>query len=369
MKRKLAVKRLSASDLTFFDTHFRETAGTKQKAFNLDSSVFINQLYPGLRVQSNRIPINLSIYGPGLNGLHNLQRKILKQQKNWRLNGELIYGPPEDENRYAILAVGDYAIFEFFGESVPDSAQLYLIAQRNLEDTKLFALLNSAFEAAFTARSSMALLDEDQLRKIIQTAALVPHHPVIGILDSDTLEDLVQGGIEGFHKIIARRGRRGISKEEFIKARQAAEEVGQFGEELVNSHLERQKSLGIIEDFLWASDANPISPYDFVILKNSNPVTYIDAKSTRGKFENPIHISIAELECMVNQGVVYDIYRVHSIKEERAKLRIISNMKSYAETVLAALRHLPAGTTADGISTAPNILRFDEDQEISISSE
>ena len=89
MNRKIAIKRLSASDLTFFEHQFRNTAGTKQKAFNLDRAVFDDELYPSLplAIGNDRVPINLSIFGPGLEGLHNLQRKILKQQKNWRLNG------------------------------------------------------------------------------------------------------------------------------------------------------------------------------------------------------------------------------------------------------------------------------------------
>ena len=133
MNRRIALKRLSASDLTLFEYHFRQTSGTKQKAFNLDKSVFIDRLYPSLpeTVGSGRVQVDLSIYGPGLAGLDNLQRKILKQQKNWRFDGELIYNPPEEEDRYNVLSKGDFAIFDFMGEVEPRAARMYLIAQED----------------------------------------------------------------------------------------------------------------------------------------------------------------------------------------------------------------------------------------------
>jgi len=48
MSRKLAVKRLTTSDLTFFEWHFKNRPAGKQKAINLNADVF-NELYPTLR--------------------------------------------------------------------------------------------------------------------------------------------------------------------------------------------------------------------------------------------------------------------------------------------------------------------------------
>jgi hypothetical protein len=61
MKRRITLKRLSASDLTLFEHHFKNTPGAKQKAFNLDASILIDKLYPGLPdsadiIKDGRIP-------------------------------------------------------------------------------------------------------------------------------------------------------------------------------------------------------------------------------------------------------------------------------------------------------------------------
>ena len=48
MMDKLALKRLTASDLTFFEWQFKNRNAGNQKAINLNADVFSNQLYPAL---------------------------------------------------------------------------------------------------------------------------------------------------------------------------------------------------------------------------------------------------------------------------------------------------------------------------------
>ncbi|MEM0941187.1 MAG: hypothetical protein AAGI25_15585 [Bacteroidota bacterium] len=114
MSRKLALKRLTGSDLTLFEWQFRTINKGNQKSINLNANIFVEKLYPLLPQladeKDGRIPIDLSIYGPGLNRLDNLQRKIIKGEtyKNWRLNGEFIYNRPETPDRYNILKEGDF---------------------------------------------------------------------------------------------------------------------------------------------------------------------------------------------------------------------------------------------------------------------
>src|SRR5690349_10097613 len=126
MPRKLALKRLTASDLTLFKWHFQNHPAGKQKAFNLDANVLVGRLFPQLGepalVPHPRYPLGLYLYGPGLAPANNLQRKILKQQKNWRLNGELIDNPVENPELYNVLAPGDFALFEFSDGAVPTTA-------------------------------------------------------------------------------------------------------------------------------------------------------------------------------------------------------------------------------------------------------
>src|SRR5438445_3381780 len=113
MPRRLAVKRLTASDLTFFEYQVRTRDVGNQKAINLNADVFIDQLYPVLPdyavETAGRIPIDLSVYGPNAAPLHDLQRKIVKfgSYKNWRLNGEFVHNPDDSPERYNSLEPGD----------------------------------------------------------------------------------------------------------------------------------------------------------------------------------------------------------------------------------------------------------------------
>ena len=99
MLDKLALKRLTASDLTFFEWHFRNHNAGNQKAINLNADVFIDQLYPALdaivRDRHNKLGIDLWIAGPGAADPVNLQRKIIKgaAYKNWRLDGGVCLQP------------------------------------------------------------------------------------------------------------------------------------------------------------------------------------------------------------------------------------------------------------------------------------
>src|SRR5438552_8409291 len=101
MNRKIAIKRLTKSDLTFFIWHFENMSAGNQKAINLNSDIFVDTLYPGIQEaalkQDNRFPLNLYISGPSSAEAINLQRKIVKgpAYKNWRLDGEFVRDDPE----------------------------------------------------------------------------------------------------------------------------------------------------------------------------------------------------------------------------------------------------------------------------------
>lgn len=365
MKQRIALKRLSASDLTLFEHHFRNTAGTKQKAFNLDRAVFIDLLYPGLPdsldVSRDRIPLDLSIYGPGLAGLHNLQRKILKQQKNWRLNGELIYNPPDEVKRYEPLQKGDFAIISFAGETAPQSARIFLVAQSVPEDEKLHAELEGRYTRDMSARKSMEIIGPDELVALIGSLDLPDSHPVLDLADAGLLEDAVQGGSDGLRRLRRRRSKRGVGRDEFERARKSAEAVGRLGEEILNAALEQDFAEGRIPGFIWEADINAVAPYDFLILDGDTVIRSIDAKSTSGEFTNHIHVSVAELDEMVNGGRPYDLYRLYSVRDNSALCRIAKNVGVFAESVLKSLEMLPVGVTVDSVSINPRNLQFGEE--------
>src|SRR5438874_2342968 len=98
MTSKLALKRLTASDLTFFEWQFRHLGVGGQKSINLNADVFVDRLFPAVSEATRptgRIPIDLWIFGPGARSSINLQRKIIKggTYKNWRLDGEFVVNP------------------------------------------------------------------------------------------------------------------------------------------------------------------------------------------------------------------------------------------------------------------------------------
>lgn len=371
MKRKVALKRLSASDLTIFEHHYRTTSGTKQKAINLDVDVFIKQLYPGLAGKSDgshaRIPLDLSVFGPGSAGLHNIQRKILKQDKNWRLNGELIYGPPENEHRYDQLVRGDYVILDFQGDTEPKSARAYLVAQTVPEDTTLHAALEAKYASAFSARKGMEIVDLDEITVLIGALSLTDNHPILDLTETDALEDAVQGGFVGVTEIRKRRQARGISREEFEQARRRAEQNGAHGEELLNAWLQAEFESGRIKGFRWESQQNPLAPYDFALTDGSSDVRKIDAKSTGGGFNNSIHVSIAELLEMKDCGLPYDLYRLYALDGATARMRVARDVGRFAVVILRFLAGLPKGVTVDGISIDPRTLDFDQEIVIDLS--
>jgi hypothetical protein len=135
MPLKLALKKLTQSDLTFFRWHFLNHPAGNQKAINLNADVFIDALYPGLQAVADRnqgrILVALHIFGPGLEQELTLARKIVKfgSYKNWRLNGEFIDNPIDSPSRFNLLATNDFVLFDFADDDVPRTIRMILIAR------------------------------------------------------------------------------------------------------------------------------------------------------------------------------------------------------------------------------------------------
>jgi len=363
MPRKLALKRLTASDLTLFKWHFQNLDIGNQKAFNLDRSVLVGSLYPQLGepslVPQPRYPLDLYLYGPGLAPANNLQRKILKQKKNWRLNGELIDNPVESPELYNVLAPGDFALFEFAGDVTPTTANVVLISGVLPEDLKLHAELGRRF-----ADGSMWVLDDELVQEVLSEASPPAGHPLYDWADTSLLEDAALGGAAGAEAINVRRGSRSITPEDFMRARRIAEATGVAGEEFLNVHFERERELGAIEDFEWTASINAVSLFDFRVTANGGEVRLVDAKSTTGPFTNPIHLSFGELHKAVHGPESYDIYRLYRVSGDRAEMRIARSIGPRLRPVLEVFRSLPDKVRVDGLSVQPDLLNFSEEEII-----
>lgn len=367
MSRKLFVKRLTASDLTFFEWHFKNRSAGKQKAINLNANIFIDKLYPNLpeyiQTQANsKIPLDISIYGPGIEDEYNLQRKIVKgsSYKNWRLNGEFVTNPDENNERFNILEPGDFVIFEFDGISVPVSAKAIFVASKHSLDTSLHASIES-----FLCQSKMESLTLLDIKTIINKSVIVSEHPINELILDDALEDFAQGGIQGLNKLLSRPLGRRISPADIRKAKETAEANGRRGEEFVNAYLASQKNVGNILDYYWKSNENPVSVYDFSLTLLDGSKVLIDAKSTGTNFSLPFHISLGELRRMV-EAERYDIYRVFGMDQDHAKLRIAECVKDFARTILEVFKELPEGIYPDSVSVEPSSLYFEKEIDIQI---
>jgi hypothetical protein len=361
---KLALKKLTASDLTLFEWQFRHRNAGNQKAINLNADVFIDALFPALpALGSDRLPIDLYLYGPAGKGELNLQRKIIKggAYKNWRLNGEMIHNPDDDSVRFNALAEGDIAILEFNEGISPSQARCVFIAAALTEDAPLHVAL-----APLLQYRSMTQISERRLEALVREARIPSDHSVHALLLDADLEDASQGGVEAIRHLRRRRGTRRIQRADLLDARRRAEENGHRGEELINGFLQRKVDSGQYESFEWASSTNAVSPFDFLVRDGVAAPEHVEVKSTSGQFERPMHVSLSEIQEMAERER-YTLYRIYNLTEIGADLRIALNLRAFGQSILDALRYLPAGVSADGVTVTPDVLSFGEIVHLSVT--
>lgn len=370
MPDRLALKRLTRSDLTLFEAKYRTLNAGNQKAINLNADIFVDALFPNVPViapsQGNEIPLPISIFGPEGKGEDRLTRKIIKNPsyKNWRLDGEYIINPENDPTRYDTLQQYDLAIMSFDGISVPISLKLYLISQTGPADSALYNELVLLLQSR-----SMISLSPHDLRAAIDRARTAPDHPVLSLVSDPVLESAVEdaafGGEVGA-RTLRTHGRR-ISAADLEKARANAGQIGRDGEGLINALFQNKITAGELLSADWIADYNAISSYDFHIVASSGESSRIDVKSTGGPFENSIHISMAELLEAATGPERYDIYRVYELNAEGGKLRIARDVREFAKAVIDSLNALPVGVRCDGFSVGVSATGLTWDAEMHIS--
>ena len=363
MMEKIAIKKLTHSDLTFFQCYYSNQGDkpSKQKALNLNSDVLVGELYPELKKSTadTKIPVSLHIYGPGLEDAHVLQRKILKSKgsKNWRLNGELIYSPEDNPERYKDLKPDDIAIMGFDGEVLPSIVFIDFLARSIEEDKTLYTEIDGFIN------SKMQKIDIEQLREIVTRAQPPTHHPVYRFLLDEDLIAAVEGDADAVLRVYKNSGTV-MTSEELTTSKQQAAYIGSAGEELVSQHFEKMLNQGEILGFRWVSRENAVAPYDFEVTTLDHNVFRLDVKTTAGKFDSKFHISRAELMTMAQDLEQYAIYRVYDLGEGRGKLRIASDMHLFSQELLDKLKLLPEGITVDSITCLPKLLEFSDPIEL-----
>jgi len=369
MMTKLALKRLTASDLTFFRWHFRNKPVGNQKAINLNRDVFIDKLYPVLETiaseRQNKLGIDLWIAGPAAAEPLNLQRKIIKgtSYKNWRLDGEFIYNPEETLERFNILEPLDIALLGFEGELYPHSVTLLLVAKEAEQDQILFEGLDGIL-----GTKRMMVLEGDTLGDMCNQRGVPESHPVWGVVSDEDLVEAAMGQAPSVRRLRNRPGYATLSAEDLQAARHEAEKIGRLGEALVDSHLRERSEAGEIASHEWTSDTNAISPYDFLVERGGSREK-LEIKTTAKDFGREFYISINELRDMACGEEEYLIGRVYQASEDGAKLRYSRQLRDFGQSILEALSDLPAGVMANSVTVRPDEEMFGEEIELTWPAE
>ena len=362
---KIAIKALTSSDLSFFKVHLRFS---KQKAINLNSDIFIDRFYPGLKGSYDPVFFPFTIIGPRGKAAHRLARKALRSPgaKNWRLNGEIIHDPDGEPGRYGGLAANDFAAITFEGNERPEAVKLVLISAN--DDSKLHAAIASLFE--FTGKNTMIEVSEAiiaDLRAATIDAYPVDEHPFDAIVFRDTVEEVLFGNVAASASAGAPPPGRSVamSPQDLRRQLLAAEETGQLGEELFGNWLATKGHSE--DDFEWTSQTHARSPFDYEVhtakwIENT-PHVFIDVKTTRGPFDRPVHMSIAELR-FAEVTANYRIARLYDIAGAKPRVRILTGVQPFAKSIIASLDALPAGVIADSVQIKPEVFVVELDEEL-----
>lgn len=366
-RAKLALKQLTPSDLTFFEWHFRNRNAGNQKSINLNADIFEKELYPLateiIRGKGDEVPVTLSLFGPGGKGLYRLTRKIVKGRsyKNWRLNGEFIFNPEGESDRFNCLLPGDLVLMGFNGEPVPASVDLLFIASENSDDNPLFSALSPLITEG---RRSMVRISEESLIKIIENGVVAETSPLHQFVSDQKFDENLQDASFGSKSAtdkIRRQQARPVTADDLAKTKANAAQTGREGEGLVYAYLLTLLKKGILLSVEWSAQLNAVAPYDFLVITPKGTNIKIDAKSTSGEFNRMIHISGAELDEIALEPEEYEIYRVYNLSKEGANVRTCKNLRPMATAVTEALTNLPEGVRPDSFSILPNILIWGEE--------
>jgi len=358
--RKIALKKLKASDLSFFKSYFSKNPLSKQKAFNLDSQILEGHFFPGLRsllapLAKQSAHVDLTVFGPDAKPAYSLARKIKIDAKNIRLNGELIHDPEDDSGRFDCLNEGDFVVLEFDGFPLPNTVSAVLVSASASMDQSLHCEFSRFLPEA---SSSMCILSDAELQDVIIRSQLSDIHPFRDWLDAELFEGIASGEIEALRAVNNRRGGRGLTIQDLKSAKATAERIGEMGEELLNFHLSSGAVTGV-STYEWTSQKNAISPYDFLLTDASSGIRHVDAKSTSGGFNSPIYMSSAEIFHAIHSDVPYDIYRLYEVRETSAKLRVAKNVSPYLKEIYRISETFPCGVRPTSFSISPSMMEFE----------
>ena len=123
---------------------------------------------------------------------------------------------------------------------------------------------------------------------------------------------------------------------EIKKAQNYIKELGNLGEALVEEYLQKKRHEKEILDFEWMNrDGEKGKPFDFFIKYANGLERWIDVKATGRKFDQAVIITKNEMRFITEkESSNYAIFRVYSLNEIQAKLRICSDCLRYIKKLL-----------------------------------
>ncbi|TSA79961.1 DUF3883 domain-containing protein [Deinococcus detaillensis] len=379
MPRKLAVRRIQHSELTYFQPLFERIKtdaeavgrkGSKQKAINLDKAVLIDMFYPMLASARNgEFGIVLNVFGPDDSRLQSVGRKISKPKakkesdsKNWRLHGATIRNPLSDPDRYDVIEANDFLVMEFF--DAPDGTPGIVNLQVMSRSLATVAGITADLDDLFRNRLNMVAISESTMANLCARTALLKVDPLSVFSEEETLiEAALTGDPVAVERVLRRR--RIVTRQQVLDRQRAGDENGLTGEALVFTWLDAEKAAGRITDFTHDSTVNAVQPHDFTIL-SADSTTYIDAKTTSGRHVDPFHMSGGELIFAATSAEEYRIYRVSEVTSTSGVLRVSSDARPLARTVAEILDTLPEGIRSTSVTIRPGLLEWSEPVPVSL---
>lgn len=359
MPERIAIKVLTVSDLTFFDTFFKRSNVGNQKAINLNADVFAKQLYPDYseRAVGRDVEdaVSVVIYGPRPGKPYKVARSITKKTayKNWRLNGAAVPDPDDEAGRFDHLAVGDVAAIEFLGDAAPEGLRIVIVSSSD------DPVLHNTLKNTPPANKSMVAITRARLSQLASDADVPADHPIRALLDDPELEEILElahlGSEPAVRRLKERTGKR-LTKSDLQSARDRAERVGDDGEALANHLLQDMAAAGKLNKVIWTAKDDAAASWDFETLPPSP--TRFDAKSTTRQFAAPFHLSGAETVAASSAETPYRIVRVFDLTEDGANAAISEPINDLARAILAGIQDLPAGVLPIGFTIDPKALKW-----------
>lgn len=337
--------------------------------------MFVDELFPAIRQtdegRRGRINLEVAFYGPGDQPCWTDLRTILRGRgyKNWRLNGRYILRPEENPTRFDALQENDFAVFEFEGDLLPTSAKLVLVSQNDSFDHRLYQGLQDFGVGSTDSRNSMVAMSLANLESVVSLSGTPESHSIYELLLDHTIIEAAQFNPDATDKLLRRTNRRPLSRAALQRANERNDQIGFEGEELVNAWLDEQRQAGLIEDFAWVADSDAIAPYDFTATTKANGETRIEVKSTTAGFDHPMHLSGNQIRTAAESSVRFSLYRIYKLEDGEASIRIVDDLRPFAQDLLSHVNGLPSGVTVDSFTVNPSDLNFGPEQQISIDRE